>query len=54
MPKASRITASIAVSAATASEKSDSSQFFAVALFSGIGLLISLVAIIAGVPGAWY
>jgi hypothetical protein len=26
----------------------------AVALFSGIGLLISLVAIIIGVPGAWY
>ena len=53
MPKAARIAASIPASAAI-SEKSDSSQFLAVALFSGIGLLISLIAIIAGVPGAWY
>lgn len=54
MPKAARVAASIPVSAEAASEKSDSGQFFAVALFSGIGLLISLVAIIVGVPGAWY
>jgi len=54
MPKAARITASIPASAAAASEKSGSGQFIAVALFSGIGLLISLVAIIVGVPGAWY
>jgi hypothetical protein len=52
MPKAARIAASIRASAA-ASEKSESGQFFAVALFSGIGLLISLVAIIVGVPGVW-
>ena len=42
------------LSVGVASGKSDSGQFFAVALFSGIGLLISLVAIIVGVPGAWY
>jgi hypothetical protein len=51
MPKAARITASIPASAAAASEKSRAGQFFAVVLFSGIGLLISLIAIIAGVPG---
>jgi hypothetical protein len=54
MPKAARITAPIPTSAAASSEKSDSSQFFSVALFSGIGLLISVVAVILGVPGAWY
>lgn len=54
MPKAARVAVSIPASVGVASGKSDSGQFFAVALFSGIGLLISLVAIIAGVPGAWY
>lgn len=54
MPKAARVAASIPVSAEAASEKTDSGQLFAVALFSGIGLLISLVAIIMGAPGAWY
>jgi hypothetical protein len=54
MPKAVRVSALIPVSAAASSEKSDRGQFVVVALFSGIGLLISLVAIIAGVPGVWY
>ncbi len=54
MPKAVRVAASIPVSAAASSQKSDGGQFVVVALFSGIGLLISLVAIIMGVPGAWY
>jgi len=54
MPKAARISVSIPSSSAPSSEKSDSGQFFPVALFSGIGLLITLVAIIMGVPGAWY
>ncbi len=54
MPKAARVAASIPVAAEAASEKSDSGQLFAVALFSGMGLLISLVAIIMGAPGAWY
>ncbi|MBR0796211.1 hypothetical protein JQ615_12510 [Bradyrhizobium jicamae] len=35
-------------------EDSDSSQLVAVALFSGIGLLISLVAVMLGVQGAWF
>ena len=33
---------------------SDFSQFVPIALFSGIGLLVSLVAILFGVQGAWY
>ena len=53
MPKADRIAASIPGSAAAASETYESGQFFAVALFSGVGLLVSLVAIIVGVPGVW-
>jgi len=32
----------------------DFSQFVPIALFSGIGLLASLVAILSGVQGAWY
>jgi hypothetical protein len=54
MPKAARVAASIPDSAASASARSESGQLIAVALFSGIGLLISLVALIVGVPGAWY
>ncbi|MBR0696014.1 hypothetical protein [Bradyrhizobium lablabi] len=52
MPKAARIPTSVPVS--SASEKSDSSQLVSIALFSGIGLLISLVAVILGVQGVWY
>jgi hypothetical protein len=36
------------------SEQSDRAQFISIALFSGIGLLISLVAVIMGVQGAWF
>jgi hypothetical protein len=32
----------------------DFSQFAPIALFSGIGLLASLAAILSGVHGAWY
>ncbi len=35
-------------------KSSDSSQLVAVALFSGIGLLVSLGAVIFGVQGAWF
>jgi hypothetical protein len=51
MPKAAQIQSSIRVSI---SEISDSAQFISVALFSGIGLLVSLVAVIKGVQGVWY
>jgi hypothetical protein len=52
MPKAAQISKPIAAS--SASENSDSAQFVSIALFAGIGLLISLVAFILGVQGAWY
>ncbi len=52
MPKAARISPSVPVS--SASENSDSGQFVSIAIFSGIGLLISLVAVIMGVQGVWY
>jgi hypothetical protein len=54
MPKAARIAASMPTSTAAASEKSDNGQLVAVALFSGIGLLISLAAIVVGMPGVWF
>jgi hypothetical protein len=53
MPKAARISAPVPASTATP-EKSGSSAFVSIALFSAIGLLVSLVAILLGVPGAWY
>jgi hypothetical protein len=52
MPKAARISQSI--SRSSSSDDSDSAQFISIALFSGIGLLISLVAVVMGVQGAWY
>jgi hypothetical protein len=52
MPKAARISKPLA--ATSASENSDSAQLISIALFSGIGLLISLVAVIMGVQGAWF
>jgi hypothetical protein len=51
MSKVAQIQSSIRVST---SENSDSAQFISVALFSGIGLLISLVAVIKGVQGVWF
>jgi hypothetical protein len=50
MPKAAQIQSSLRLSI----ENSNSAQFISVALFSGIGLLISLVAVIKGVQGVWY
>ena len=35
-------------------KRTENDAFVSVALFSGIGLLISLIAILFGVPGAWY
>ncbi|WP_407152101.1 hypothetical protein [Bradyrhizobium sp. ORS 86] len=54
MPKAARISRSIPVSSASEDKESDSSQLVTVALFSGIGLLISLVAVILGIQGVWF
>ena len=52
MPKAARVSKSIATS--SAAENSNSAELVSIALFSGIGLLISLVAVLLGVQGAWY
>jgi hypothetical protein len=51
MPKADRISAPIPGSAA--SSHSADNSFVSIALFSGIGLLVSLIAIIMGVTGVW-
>ncbi len=48
MTKAARIST---VRISSASDNSDSAQLISVALFSGIGLLVSLVAVLAGVQG---
>jgi hypothetical protein len=54
MPKAARISAVIPASTVSSEKISDSNQFVTIALFSGIGLLVSLVAMLMGVQGAWY
>jgi hypothetical protein len=55
MPKAARISVQIpAPSAAASSEQSDSHPLFPIAIFCGIGVLASLIAILMGMPGEWY
>jgi hypothetical protein len=60
MPKAERISSSISAPlisterSAISAKRSDTSELIGVALFSGIGLLVSLVAVILGVQGAWF
>jgi hypothetical protein len=51
MPKAARISTPVST---TTGSKSDSSALTTIALFSGIGLLISLVAILMGMSIEWY
>jgi hypothetical protein len=52
MPKAVR--GSPMVTATASSKKPDDSPLVTIALFCGVGLLVSLVAIMAGVEDAWY
>ena len=52
MPTAIRV--STPVSKPDVSKKSDSNQFVSIALFSGIGLLISLAVVLLGVQGVWF
>jgi hypothetical protein len=60
MPKAARIVSPISTPriyterSAVPAKHSDTSEFIGVAIFSGIGLLISLVAVILGVQGVWF
>lgn len=60
MPKAARISSSISAPriyterSAIPAKRSDISELIGVAIFSGIGLFISLVAVILGVQGSWF
>ncbi|MBR1089095.1 hypothetical protein JQ621_16640 [Bradyrhizobium manausense] len=39
---------------AVPARQSDTAEFIGVAIFSGVGLLVSLFAVILGVQGAWF
>ncbi|WP_256807106.1 hypothetical protein [Bradyrhizobium sp. Bra64] len=60
MPKAARIFSPISApriyteKTAVPAKSSDTSEFIGVALFCGIGLFVSLVAVILGIQGAWF
>ncbi|WP_262049365.1 hypothetical protein [Bradyrhizobium sp. Bra78] len=60
MPKAARIFSPISApriyteKTAVPAKHSDTSEFIGVALFCGIGLFVSLVAVILGIQGAWF
>ncbi|EJN11184.1 hypothetical protein PMI42_05510 [Bradyrhizobium sp. YR681] len=60
MPKAARIFSSISEPriyterSAIPAKRSDTSEFIGVAIVAGIGLFISLIAVILGVQGAWF
>jgi len=60
MPKAAQVYSPISApriyterSASPVKQRSDLSEFIGVAIFSGVGLLVSLIAVILGVQGAW-
>ncbi|MET4278631.1 MULTISPECIES: hypothetical protein [unclassified Bradyrhizobium] len=60
MPKAARIISPISApriyteNTTVPAKRSDTSEFIGVALFAGIGLFVSLVAVILGIQGAWF
>lgn len=60
MPKAARIFSSISAPriftdrSACPAKRSDKSELIGVTVFAGIGLFVSLVAIILGMQGAWF
>ena len=60
MPKAARVLSPISAPriyterSAVPAKHSEMSEFIGVAIFSGIGLLMSLVAVILGVQGFWF
>jgi len=56
MPTAIRVSTPVSKSDSKpdVSEKSDSNQFVSIAIFSGIGLLISLAVVLLGVQGVWF
>ncbi|MBW7969032.1 hypothetical protein [Bradyrhizobium sp. BR 10289] len=60
MPKAARIFSPISApriyteKSAVPAKRSDISEFVGVAIFSGIGLFVALIAVILGIQGAWF
>ena len=52
MPTA--IPVSTSIPASKASSQSDYNQLIPIAIFSGLGLFVSLVAVLLGVQGVWY
>ncbi len=56
MPKAiaARISATAVATTTASPQQTEGHPLVPIALFSGIGLLVSLVAILMGVQGAWY
>jgi hypothetical protein len=56
MPTAIRVSTPISKSDSESdvSKKSDSHQFVSIALFSAVGLLISLAVVLFGVQGVWF
>ena len=40
--------------ASASSDRSDDRELSSIALFAGLGLLVSLVAVLSGVQGYWY
>jgi hypothetical protein len=56
MTKAAHVSAPISASTASSEKlkKSESHPLVSISLFCGIGLLVSLVAILLGVQGVWY
>ena len=60
MPKADRIFSPISAPriyterSDISAKRSDTSDFIGVAIFSGIGLFVSLVAVILGIQGTWF
>jgi len=53
MPKGVRIVASLPTSKIS-SQKSDGHPLVTIALFSGLGLLVTFIAILCGMQGAWF
>jgi hypothetical protein len=54
MPKATRVAVSIPAAESSASDTTEGHPLVWIALFSGIGLLASLIAILTGVQGVWW
>jgi hypothetical protein len=53
MPKATRVSVSIPASPIS-SDTSEGHPLVGIALFCGVGLLVSLLLVLTGVQAAWY